>query len=98
MWRGRVPTALLDEYREYVVRACLPDYLATPGNRGAHILTRALETHGEIITLSFWEDEQSIAAFAGDDIMLARYYPEDKRYLLDFPECVEHFEAGDHAE
>jgi hypothetical protein len=32
----------------------------------------------------------SIRAFAGGDVELARYYPEDDRYLLDRPEKVEH--------
>ena len=93
IWRGRVRPELLDEYRSYIEGTGLRDYAATPGNRGAYMLTRQGERYGEVITLSFWESESSIAAFAGNDITRARYYPEDERFLIDFPERVEHFET-----
>jgi heme-degrading monooxygenase HmoA len=92
VWRGRVRPGLLDAYRHYVATECLPDYRATAGNRGAYVFTKESGDHGDVITLSFWDSYESIAVFAGDDISRARYYPEDPRFLLDFPEHVEHFE------
>jgi heme-degrading monooxygenase HmoA len=92
VWRGRVRPGLLDEYRQYVAHECLPDYRATPGNLGAYIFTKESGDHGDVITLSFWDSYESIRGFAGEGISLARYYPEDPRFLLDFPEHVEHFE------
>lgn len=94
IWRGRVRPGLLEEYRGYVERVWLPDLRAIAGNLGAHILTRDTPTHGHIVTLSLWENEAAIEAFAGGDVTRARYYPEDERYLLDFPEHVEHFDTG----
>jgi heme-degrading monooxygenase HmoA len=47
----------------------------------------------EFTVLSLWESREAIARFAGDDIDLARYYPQDSRYLLRFAERVEHFEC-----
>jgi heme-degrading monooxygenase HmoA len=91
-WRGRVRPGLLEEYRRYVADVALPDYRAIPGNRGAYIFTKENDDHGDVITLSFWDSYESIKGFAGDDITLARYYSEDRRFLLDFPEHVEHFE------
>jgi len=44
-------------------------------------------------TLTFWESREAIRAFAGDNIELARYYPEDKRYLLEFEPGVLHYEV-----
>ena len=35
------------------------------------------------ITLSFWESQDAIAAFAGTDASVARYYPEDEQFLLE---------------
>jgi hypothetical protein len=40
--------------------------------------------------MSWWENMDAIRAFAGDRPELARYYPEDDRFLLDRPEFVEH--------
>ena len=33
-------------------------------------------------TLSLWEYEDAIRAFAGDDIEAALLYPEDERFLI----------------
>ena len=93
IWRGRVRPGMLEAYRAYIEGTGLRDYRATPGNLGAYMLTREHPDHGEVITLSFWESEEAIRAFAGDDLTRARYYPEDEAYLLDFPERVDHYEA-----
>jgi heme-degrading monooxygenase HmoA len=93
LWRGRVRSELLDEYRTYVTQTGLPDYLATPGNRGAYVLTRNTPAHGEVITLSFWDSYEAIENFAGIPCDRARYYPRDREFLLDFPERVEHFDV-----
>jgi predicted lactoylglutathione lyase/heme-degrading monooxygenase HmoA len=92
IWRGRVRKELIDKYRAYIAATGLADYRKTPGNRGAYMLTAPREDDGEVITLSFWDSRDSIAAFAGEPIDRARYYPEDEAYLLDFPEMVEHYD------
>ena len=38
-----------------------------------------------------------IKAFAGDDIELAKYYPEDKDFLIEFEPKVVHYEVVGHA-
>ena len=93
IWRGRVRASDLAEYRDYIARTGLADYQTTAGNRGAYMLTNVVGAVGHVVTLSFWVDLDSIRAFAGDDITKARYYPEDERFLLDFPEFVEHFDV-----
>jgi heme-degrading monooxygenase HmoA len=93
IWRGRTRAEDLAEYRSYVERTGLVDYRQTEGNRGAFILTRQDGDIGEIVTLSFWESLEAIRAFAGDDVAKARYYPQDERYLLDFPATVDHYEV-----
>jgi heme-degrading monooxygenase HmoA len=44
------------------------------------------------ITLSFWESREAIAAFAGIDIEVAKYYAEDEKYLLELEPAVTHYE------
>jgi catechol 2,3-dioxygenase-like lactoylglutathione lyase family enzyme len=92
IWRGRVRNGALNEYRDYVVSTGLHDYRTTHGNRGAYTLSAQRPTHGEIMTLSFWSSYDAIKGFAGEPIDRARYYPEDEKYLLDFPPTVEHFD------
>ncbi len=93
MWRGRVRSDLLDEYCTYIATTGLSDYQKTLGNLGAYMLTRRHPTHGEVITLSFWESYEAIERFAGKPYDRARYYPEDERFLLEFTETVEHYDV-----
>src|SRR5271165_4122672 len=92
-WRAEIRRALKQEYLEYVTSTGLTGYRRTPGNLGAVIAVRDLDSErSEIVTLSWWKDKQSIEAFAGEHIERARYFPEDDRYLLTRPETVQHYE------
>ena len=94
MWRGWVATSDRDVYVAYVEQTGMSEYRRTPGNRGAHMLTRDLDDgRTEIVTLSFWDSRDVIAGFAGDDIARAVFYPEDDRYLVDRETTVTHFEV-----
>ncbi len=42
---------------------------------------------------TLWESFESIRKFAGDDIEKARYYPDDKDYLLELEPHVTHYEV-----
>jgi heme-degrading monooxygenase HmoA len=95
MWRGWVRTPDRDVYVDYVERTGMAEYRRTPGNRGAHLLTRDLDDgRTEIVTLSFWDSREVIAGFAGEDIARAVFYPEDDRYLVDRETTVTHFEVA----
>jgi len=92
IWHGRTKACDADVYVDYLYKSGIPAYRATPGNKGAWVLRR---TNGDVthfITLSFWESHDAIVAFAGDDIDVAKYYPEDKKYLLEFEPTVTHYE------
>jgi len=95
-WRAEIRRALKQEYVNYVTATGMADYRRAQGNLGAVIATRDLDSErSEIVTLSWWENEASIQAFAGNDISRSRYYPEDDRYLLTHPESVQHYESTD---
>lgn len=93
IWEGRINARDAEAYGRYIENTGLADYRATPGNRGAYMLTRVEGDTAHVVTLSFWDDVESIRAFAGDDDTRARYYPEDEHYLLDFPEHVKHYDV-----
>lgn len=90
IWHGRTQTAHAAVYRQYVIDTGIPDYLATPGNLGAQIWQRTEGDITHIWTVSWWDSYDHIKAFAGDDIEKARYYEEDKKYLLEFEPQVMH--------
>jgi heme-degrading monooxygenase HmoA len=93
MWHGRVPTGKALAYREFLNRRAIPDYQSVPGNLSVHILERADGEVTHFITLTFWENMAAIAAFAGDDVEAAKYYPEDRDFLLEFEPRVVHYEV-----
>lgn len=93
MWRGRTTLTDAAAYVDYLRETGLKDYLKTPGNKGAYLLRRTVDSEVEFITLSFWESEEAIARFAGEDIGRAVFYPEDERYLVDRDLTVSHFEV-----
>jgi heme-degrading monooxygenase HmoA len=91
-WHGRTRASDADVYLDYLHETGLPDYRETPGNLGAWVLRRVEGDICHFITLTFWESREAIKAFAGEDIEAARYYPEDKKFLLEFEPNVTHYE------
>ena len=97
MWHGRVPTSKAEAYRKFLNSRAIPDYQSVNGNISVHILER---TEGEVthfITLTFWKDMESVKAFAGEEVEIAKYYPEDKNFLLEFEPTVVHYEVVGHS-
>lgn len=93
MWHGRVPTPKARAYREFVNGRAIPDYRSVKGNISVHILERLDGDVTHFITLTFWESLESIKGFTGQDINIAKYYPEDKDFLLEFEPTVVHYEV-----
>lgn len=92
-WHGVVPATLADDYLAYLERTGLPDYRATPGNRGVSVLRRVEGDRAHFLLISLWDSMASIRAFAGDEVERARYYPEDRRFLLELEPHVTHYEV-----
>ncbi len=97
MWHGRVETSKAQAYREFLNRRAIPDYQSVPGNISVHILERQEGEVTHFVTLTFWESLEAIKGFAGDNIELAKYYPEDKDFLLEFEPTVVHYEVVGHS-
>ena len=71
----------------------IPDYRAVPGNISVHILERQDGPVAHFVTMTFWTSMAAIRGFAGDDVQVAKYYPEDRDYLLEFEPQVVHYEV-----
>jgi heme-degrading monooxygenase HmoA len=93
-WRGETAIADADAYVAYLEQTGLAAYRATPGNRGAHLLRRELGTATEFVTLTFWDDLEAVRRFAGDDITVAVFYPEDDRFLTARDLVAHHYEVA----
>jgi hypothetical protein len=92
IWHGMVPDLKGDDYLELMRRIALPEYLATPGNRGAWCLCRKEEDVVHFEMLTFWDNTEAIKHFAGEDYTLAKYYDFDSEYLIEMEAGVRHYE------
>jgi heme-degrading monooxygenase HmoA len=92
-WRGTVQAGKGSGYLEIVGRTGLRDSRETPGNQGFYVMQRRAGDHDEILTLSLWESEDAIRAFAGDDISRAVFYPEDDAWLTGRDLHADHWEV-----
>lgn len=97
LWHGRVPLAKADAYAAFLEARAMPDYRAVAGNLGAYVLRRDDGEVAHFMTLSWWESEAAIRAFAGDEPLRARYYPEDAGFLLEFEPEVAHYALASRA-
>lgn len=92
-WHGVTPLEKADEYYTYLLLNGVPDYKATPGNLGVHVLRRIEGDRAHFVLISYWESLDVIRAYAGNDVEAARYYPEDRNYLVELAPRVTHYDV-----
>jgi len=93
VWHGVTAAERADEYAAYLERTGARDCRAIPGNRGVNVLRRVKQDRAEFTFISFWESFDAIRRFAGEDYEKARYYPEDRDFLVELEPFVDHYEV-----
>ena len=97
IWHGRTRRDQADAYAAFLEDRAIPDYRSTPGNLDVAILRRDDGDVTHFLCVTQWRSEDAIRAFAGDDLLQAKYYPEDGSFLLEFEPQVQHYEVCAHA-
>jgi heme-degrading monooxygenase HmoA len=95
IWHGATPVGKSDEYLDLMRTVAIRDYRSTPGNQGAYALRRIQGDTAHFLMVTFWESEEAIRAFAGDDIGRAKYYDFDKDFLIELEPHSVHYEMYD---
>ena len=90
----KVKPGMFDAYMRYLEKTGIPGSRGTPGNRGVYVLRRGDGANVHFLFVSLWESWDAIRAFAGGDVERARYYPEDRVFLLELEPTVTHYEVG----
>src|SRR5437879_7068317 len=93
IWRGETRADRADAYTAYLEKTGATECRETPGNRGVRVLRRLASDRAQFVFISFWDNWDSIRAFAGSDVEAAHYYPEDKDFLLYLEPQVQHYEV-----
>ncbi len=94
VWQGAVPASRGDAYAVYLDRTGVRDCRATPGNQGVLVLRHDAADRTEFVFISLWESMDAIRRFAGNDVDRARYYDEDRDFLLSLEPTVRHYDAS----
>lgn len=94
LWRGETRREDAEAYEQALRATGVRHYRGTPGNLGVWLLRSTHNGRTEFLLLTLWDRRESIEAFAGKDIDLARYHDVDREYLLDFRKTVEHFDVA----
>ncbi|WP_027179095.1 hypothetical protein [Maridesulfovibrio bastinii] len=92
-WKAKCPLKHKDGFIAYLYQTGIKDTCVLEGYMGAQIFTRDLENAAEIKLVTFWKDLECIKKYAGEDIGIARLYPEDYKYELDPDTFVYHYEV-----
>lgn len=95
IWHGRTASEKADAYLAFLRERAIPDYRSTPGNLRAYVLRSTDEGEVHFLTFTLWDSVESIRAFAGEQIEKAKYYSEDREFLLEFEPAVRHYEVYD---
>jgi heme-degrading monooxygenase HmoA len=93
IWHGRTKVKNYEDYTEFMRKKALPDYRETEGFIKLIFLRSIIKNVGHFKLITFWENFEVIKNFAGEDFEKAKYYPEDKKFLLEFEEKVIHYEV-----
>ena len=93
IWHGKTVPGRADEYAAFLRQTAIPDYRGVAGNEGAAVLRRASPEGDEFLTVSLWSSLDAVRGFHGDDIEVAKYYEEDRDFLVAFEPTVAHYEV-----
>jgi len=91
IWHGRTTVSKADAYARFLEERAIPDYRSVAGNLSVAVLRRDEGAVTHFLTVTHWDSESSIRAFAGDEVLKAKYYAEDKDFLLEFEPQVQHY-------
>jgi len=93
IWQGRTRLEDYNKYTEFMKDRAIPDYQNTPGFVKLVFLRNTRGNAGHFTLITFWDNYEVIKNFAGEEFEKAKYYPEDKDFLLEFEEYVTHYEV-----
>ena len=92
-WHGVTSGSKADQYLDYLNETGVLDYRSAAGNQGVYVLRRIEDDRAHFLFLSLWESIESIKQVVGPQFEKARYYPEDKDFLLELEPNVDHYEV-----
>jgi heme-degrading monooxygenase HmoA len=94
LWRGWAPNERAQEYEQHYREAVLPELRRVPGFKGARLLRRTAGDETEFVSMTLFDDLDSVRAFAGPDYEAAVVADEARDVLVRFDDHVVHYETS----
>ena len=82
-WHGRTRLADGDAYEAFMRERAAPDYASVDGLIQLYFTRRDEDDVAHFLLITIWESIEAVRKFAGEDPGVAKYYPEDDKYLLE---------------
>ena len=93
IWHGMTQESKAEEFVDFMNNTGIPALKASLGNLGVMVFRRAENQNVHFLLTSLWDSFESITQFAGPDIEVARYYPNEEQYLVELEPTVTHHEV-----
>lgn len=87
VWRGRTRRAQADDYEAYNYEVGIRPLIEKA--LGVQTFREDREDDSLFMTISYWADEASMAAFTGTDPREIHHLPRDREFLIELPASVE---------
>jgi heme-degrading monooxygenase HmoA len=92
LWHGWASAENADAYERLLEDEVIPDIDRIDGYCGAYLLRRKLSEAVEFVTLTFFESQDALRAFAGDDFEAAVIHEEAGRLLSRYDQRSAHYD------
>jgi heme-degrading monooxygenase HmoA len=93
IWHGWSSSSHADEYETLLRTDMLPGMHRIQGFQGAYLLRRADGSEVEFVTITMFDDLDSVKRFAGEDYETAVLHPDARRLLTHFDPRSVHYEV-----
>jgi hypothetical protein len=87
IWRGRTRRERADEYEAYNYEAGIKPLIEKA--MGVQTLREDREHETEFVTISYWENIESMSSFTGGDPTRIHHLDRDGEFLIELPKSVQ---------
>lgn len=92
LWHGRVSIEKADDYEKFMIERAAPDYGSIDGLLKTYFQRNDKEKESHFLLVTIWDSLETVKKFAGTEHELAKYYPEDDKFLLEKEKFVDMYE------
>lgn len=92
-WKCLCPAKNKDGFLDYLYKTGVREITAAPGYMGFQLMDRKQGKKVEIVLITYWKSLEAIAEFVGEDIEVAKLYPEDEAYGIEPDLTVRHYKV-----